>query len=116
MEEDLSDGQQNLIDTAAEALQAALDSLVKIDEGGSEPENPDDNKPGDSGNQPAGPDQGQQGNDPDSSQKPGAGTAGAGKVVPQTGDGSSAGTWAALIFLAAAALTAAAVNKTRKQA
>lgn len=98
--QDLSVDDQSLVDASADALQTAVDSLVK-------PENkPGDNvdKPGDGGNPPSGqPDNG--GNTP-SSQNPGADSS-----VPETGDSSSAGLWLVLAAAAAAVLLIAGRNR-----
>ena len=121
--QELSEDQQSLIDEAAGALQTAADSLEEIDNGGNEPENPDDgNKPGnpDDGNNPEDPDNGNKPGNPDDSTSggsgnkpadPGQNTSGADQNIPQTGDSSAVWLWTAWILTALAAVLIAVKNK-----
>ena len=110
----LSEDQQSLIDEAASALQTAADSLEKIDNGGNEPENPDDgNNPEDpdNGNKPGNPDDSTSGGGGNKPADPGQNASGADQNVPQTGDSSAAWLWAAWILTALAAVLIAVKNK-----
>ena len=112
--QDLSEDQQSLIDEAAGALRTAADSLEEIDNGGNEPENPDDgNNPEnpDNGNKPGNPDDSTSGGSGNKPADPGQNTSGADQNIPQTGDSSAVWLWTALVLTALAAVLIAAKNK-----
>lgn len=109
-ETELTEEDQDRIDAAAEALQAAIDGLAEV--GGETPggDKPGEDKPGEDtpgGNTPGGDSQ-----TPDGTQGSGQGTqSGSGSKVPSTGDGWNVQFW--IVFLAVSAAGILSVGKRR---